>query len=177
MLVVLPAELHAGAAVFIIGLQDEIFAMLAHVFKEAEGFTIARGIAVGEEARPGNVPADQFALGGTEECGVLLVGEDGEKGFLVRNFAAERIGNANRAGSVGFDESGALGGARDNVVDQDAAVDEIHALAVNGKFAGFENQVARIGYDCGDSVLLKMPSNDFEFAPGGDFAPIHDGDY
>ena len=127
----------AGAAVFVIGLEDEIFAIFADIFEEAEGFTVARGLRVGQEARPGNVAADEFALGRAEERGVLLVGEDSEECFFVRNFAGERVGDADCAGFVGFDERGTFAGTRDDIVDQDAAIDEVHALAVGGEFAGF----------------------------------------
>ena len=41
----------------------------------------------------------------------------------------------------------------------------------------FEHQVARIGENRGNAFFLKMRLDDFEFAPSGNFAPIHDGDH
>ena len=58
-----------------------------------------------------------------KERGVAFVGEHREKSFHVRNFAAESVGDADGVGFVGFDQRGAFLGARDDVVDQHAAVD------------------------------------------------------
>ena len=121
--------------------------------------------------------ADQLAFGWAEERGILLVGEDGEKGFLVRDFAGEGVGDADGAGRVGFNEGGTFRGTRNDVVDEHAAIDEVDALAVRGELAGFEIEIAGIGQDRGDAFALEMRLNDFEFAPGRNFTPIHDGDY
>ena len=38
------------------------------------------------------------------------------------------------------------------------------------------DQIARIGDQRGDAGAFENGLNDFEFAPGGDFAPVHDSD-
>ena len=120
--VIFPAELHACAAVLVIGFQHEILAAAAHVFQQAKRFFIARGFRVGQQPRPRNMAANQLALGIAEERGVLLVGKHREERFLVRDFARKRIGHANRPGTISVHQGLALGAARNDVVYQNAPI-------------------------------------------------------
>src|SRR5262249_13897992 len=120
----LPAENDAGAAVFVIRLDYEIFPMSADVLEKLDGLAFRGAARVLQAARPGNVAPDQIALGRVEEFFVAIVGKNGEEGFLVGNLAAQRIGDAYRAGFVGADERVTLGGMRDDVIDKHASVDE-----------------------------------------------------
>src|SRR5271156_4282251 len=143
-LVVLQTERHASAAILVVRLQHEILASVAHVFQQAESFSVARGLAVREQPRPWDVPANQFALRSTEERSILLVGKHSEKSLLVRNLAGKRIGHANRAGTVSVHQGRALSAARDDIVNQNAAINQINALTMRREPPFGENQVARI---------------------------------
>src|SRR6202021_2929315 len=141
---IFPAELPASAAVFIVRLQNEILAAATHVLQQAERFSVARGLAVRGQARPGNVSADQLAFGTAEERGILLVRKYSEKSLLVRNLAGKRIGHANCTGSVSAHQNRTLCAARDDVVNQHTPINEINALAMGHQSAFRENQITRI---------------------------------
>ena len=119
--------------------------------------------------------ANELLLVAREKPGVLLVGEDGEERFHVRDFAAERVGHAHRVGFVGFDERGAFLRASDDVVDEDATVEQIDLFAVRDERFAVEFEIARIGEDDGNAHAFEARFEDFEFAPGRNFAPIDDG--
>src|SRR5271154_5882190 len=102
------------------------------------------GFNVGDDASPGDMFADDGALVDGEEAGVAFVGEDGEESFYVGDFATQSIGDADDVGGVGLYEGCAFNGAGDNVVDEDAAVDEIDFGAVGGEGFAVIDEVARI---------------------------------
>src|ERR1700674_5313460 len=57
-----PAERDAAAAVFIAGLEHEVFALFANEGQEFDVLTVMRGAHVFDDASPGNVAADDFAF-------------------------------------------------------------------------------------------------------------------
>src|SRR5437773_1374469 len=128
-LVGLPSERDAGAAVLVIRLDDEAVAMSPQVRQQIDGPAAARHAAVADQRRPRHVAPDHVALAVGEEMRSAIVGEHGEERFLVRDLAAQRVGDADRAPLVRVDECAALAGARDDVVDQHAAIDEVDAPA------------------------------------------------
>ena len=106
----------------------------------------------------------------------MFVGEDGEKGFYVRNFATEGVGDADGIGGVGLYEGGALGWLGNDVVDEDAAVDEIDLFVVGDELVAVKFKFPRIGDHGGDTHFFEARLQNFEFAVGGDVFPIDNGD-
>src|ERR1700683_911916 len=92
-----PAKSYACAAIFVIRLQHKILSILARVLKQTERFAIAGGLHISEQTRPRDVASDYCACAGGEKSRVSLVGENGEKCFLMRNFTSKRVGHTNRA--------------------------------------------------------------------------------
>src|SRR5207253_2526394 len=76
--------------------------------QQIERLPVARDAALLDQDGPRDVTADHVALGGAEQVRVALVGEDREEGFLVRNLAPQRVGDAHRTLFVRGDERTAL---------------------------------------------------------------------
>src|SRR5207245_607186 len=73
-----PAESYAGAAIFITGLEDEIFTLGADEGEEIDVLAVVRGAGVLDDAGPGNVAMNEIALAMGEQRAVAFVGEDSE---------------------------------------------------------------------------------------------------
>src|SRR3954470_25077726 len=131
-----PSERHTGAAVLVVRLQHQGYAPAAHLFGEV----------LADDTRPGHVRGDYLALGAGELLCVAGIREDGEERLLVRDLAAQCIGDAHRLRAISIDQRPALVWARDDVVDQHAAVDEVDAFAIGGELTPVERQVARIAH-------------------------------
>src|SRR5207247_4080323 len=82
-----------------------------------------------------------------EERRPTLVGQHGEKCLLVGNLAPKRIRNAGGAAFVGRHERPAVVFSGDDVVDEDAAIDEIHGAPAGPEGAALERELARIAED------------------------------
>jgi hypothetical protein len=173
--VAFPAESDASAAVFVAGLQDEVLALCADEREKLDRVAVVLRARVGDHASPRDVIANELLLVAREEPGVLLVGKDGEERLHVGNFAAKGVGHAYRVGFVSFDECGAFLRAGDDVVDEDAAIEQIDLFAMSDKRLAVEFEVARVGEHDGNAHAFETCFQDFEFAPRGDFAPIDDG--
>src|SRR4029077_2593106 len=114
------------------------------------------------------------ALFRREQGGVAFVGENGEKRFLVRDLATQRVGDADAAPLVGVDERAALALARDHVVDEDATIDEVDALPVGvqagrwtaGRTGRDVLQVPRIADDRRHALRRERIAQDLEFTVG-----------
>src|SRR5207247_6577391 len=102
----------------------------AQMREEIERLAAARHPPLFDEDSPRNVAADHGELFSAEHLRVSLVGEHGEERLLVRHLAAQRVGHADSAMPVRIEQRATLTLARDDVVDEDAAVVEIDALAV-----------------------------------------------
>jgi len=105
-----------------------------------------------------------------------FVGEDGEERFHVGNLAAEGGWRRKRDWRSRLSPGFAFHGTRDDVVDEHATVDEIDFRAVSGKRFAVEKPNRGIARTTGTPIFSKALFQNFKFAPGGDFAPIDDGD-
>src|SRR3989442_742404 len=171
------AELHAGPAIVVIGLEDKVRAAPTDVFEQLYRLGFKRGFYIAQQAGPGHVSLDQLALGWRKEFAIALVGQHREKGLLVRNLATQAVGDAHGARLVGADQRGAFGGPRNDVVDQHAAINEVNLAALRGQCPAVELELARIADQSGYAQFFKPRLDNFKFAPGGHLAPIHDGDH
>ena len=110
-----------------------------------------------------------------EQRRVPVVGQHREERLLVRELAAERVGDADGARLVGLDQRRALVGPRDDVVDQDAAVDEIDPAAVRPSARRRRTTRSR-----GSHTTVGTPSadervaQDLELGPGRHLPPVDD---
>ena len=142
--------------------------------QQIERLPVARDAALLDEDGPRDVTADHVALGGAEQVRVALVGEDREEGFLVRNLAPQRVGDAHRALFVRGDERTALLLPRDDVVDQHAAIDEVDA-APAGRQSGRRGrvlEVAGVRDDRRDAERREGVAQNLELAEGRHLAPV-----
>src|SRR5437588_412285 len=126
----LPSERDAGAAVLVVRLDDEAIAMAAQVRDEIDLAAFEPNVALAYERGPRHVAANDGALALAEQLRSALVGQHGEERLLVGNLAAQRVRHAHGARLVRRKERAALLGARHDVVDEHAAVDEIDAHVV-----------------------------------------------
>ena len=140
-----PAQGDTGAAIFVGGLEDQIAALGADEGEEFDGFAVVASLYVGDDAGPRDVVADDGTFIDGEERGVPLIGQHGEERFYVRNFAAQGVGDTDGVGCVGLDQSVTFGGPGNDVVNKDAAVDEIDFFAVSAQGFPVKDEVARIG--------------------------------
>src|SRR5262249_26893549 len=94
--------------------------------------SVARSTRIGDDASPWYVLADQFAFVERKERVVSLIGEHGEESLDVWNLAAEMVRHADGIRRDGVNQSLAVRRARNDVIDQHAAIDEIDLLAIGG---------------------------------------------
>src|SRR6267143_3177029 len=92
-----PSESHAGAAIFIAGLKDHVFALFTNEGEQFDGLAVVRRLDVRDNSRPRNMRSNQFALAVGEERIVLFAGQHREKRLHMRNLAAEVIRNTRRS--------------------------------------------------------------------------------
>src|SRR5262249_7382085 len=130
-----PAQRHAGAAVLVVRLDDEAIAVLADVRDQIDVAAVAADGPLADHRRPREVPADERALAGVERGGAPLVAEPGEERLFVRDLAAQRVRDADGPPLVRLDQRAALVGAGDDVVDEDATIDEIDGPAARRQHA------------------------------------------
>src|SRR5713226_10515679 len=69
-----PAQGYAGAAIFIAGLEDQVFALLTDKSEQIDALAVVCRPDVRDNARPRNMLPNQFALAVREKRAVLLVG-------------------------------------------------------------------------------------------------------
>src|SRR5277367_1792575 len=119
---------------------------------------------------------NDFAFVMRKESAILLICQDREKGFYVRNFAAERVCDADSVGRVGFDESSAFRRFGNDVIDENAAVDEIDFFIVCDELLAVEFEFAGIGDNCGNSHFFETRLQNLKLAKSGDVFPIDYGD-
>ena len=119
--------------------------------------------------------ADRLLVGG-EQISEALVGQHREERLLVRDLAAERVGDAHGAGRVRLGQRAAVVGAREDVVDEHTAVDQVDRLAVGGEPVVLEAQVTRVADDGRDAQLDELRLQDLELGPGRHLAPVDDRD-
>jgi hypothetical protein len=175
-----PAEGDAGAAVFVVRFDHVLLAMRAQVRQQIDRVAIAHHASVFHDRRPRNVPADDLALVRRKKAGVALVGEDGKKRLLVRNLAAQRVRHADGARGVGLEQRTALGLARDDIVDEHAAVDHIDAAAVSEEPAPARArrpvfEIARVADDRRHAEGDERVAQDLELAERRHLSPVDDG--
>ncbi len=162
----LPAERHAGATVFVVRLEHEAFAIAPHLVRHSSV----------DHPRPRHVPVDGVEVGSLEQVRVALIGQDGEERLLVRNLAAQVVGHAHRPGAVGIEQRAAFVGARDDVVDQHAPVDEVDRAPAGIQPTAVEPEIARIVDRRLDPRGDEIVAQQLELAPRRHFAPVDDGD-
>src|ERR1700722_4569429 len=114
-----------------------------------------------------------YALGIAKQSRIPFIGENGKKCFLVRDFASERVGDTDSACLISFYQRFALSGMGENVVEQDASVNQVDAAAAAHQFRAVEFKLGRSADHRRHSGFFEALLQNFEFAPGGDFAPVH----
>src|SRR6185295_17961802 len=113
-----PAEHDPGAAVFVIRLDYEAVAMRAEVLEKIDGVPVTLHRTIADYAGPGDVLLDHGSFRVAEEAAVTFVGQHREEGLLVRDLAAERVGDADGAPLVGVGERATFVRAGHDVVDE-----------------------------------------------------------
>src|SRR5258707_283813 len=108
-----PSERDACAPVLVVWLDHKLIAVRAQEREQIHGGAATRNRSILDESRPRNMPANDLALVGREEPGMTLIGEHREKGLLVRDLAAQRVGHADDPLLVRIEESTALALAGD----------------------------------------------------------------
>src|SRR6266581_9748502 len=171
-----PAEGDAGAAILVARFEYQVFALPADEGEQLDGLAVMVGLDVRDDTRPGDVSLNQFAFAVRKERAVLRIRQHREKGLHMRDFAAEIVGDADGVRGIGFDQRRTFGGPGDDVVDKHAAVDEVDLLVLGDEGFAVPLELARVGDERWDAHSLEAILEDFEFAPGGDLFPIHNGD-
>ena len=137
----LPPENHAGPAVFVVRLDHVIVASPAQVVEQRPPRAVDIGRAVGAMRRVHGTCCPTTARSAAVIRSIVRrVGQQGKERLLVRHFAAEGVGDAHRPGRVRRDEGAALVRARDDVVDEDAPVDEVDALSAAAEHGAVERR-------------------------------------
>ena len=126
-----PAERDAGAAVFVVRLQDELLAVVARELEQigssVPSATVVR-TSLDQRASTARARAiDRALVGAREARGVPVVGQHGEERLLVRRSCSGSVLATQTARCVDTRRRARAhsSGARDDVVDQHAPVDEI----------------------------------------------------
>ncbi len=84
-----PAQHHAFAAVSVVGLDHEPFAVLLHPREQIYSTIIIVSLSRGNDAGPGDVSADRLDFFGREEVVVGFVAQEREAAFLVQQESLE----------------------------------------------------------------------------------------
>ena len=93
----------------------------------------------------------------------------------MQNLASKRIDHADCMVTHGTDDRVIQPAALDQFTDQDALVDEIDLFAIRHEPAVFVSHFARVGDDAIIALQLKVIVEEDEFAIGGYFLPVEDG--
>src|ERR1700722_20845996 len=120
---------------------------------------------------------DGQALCVAKQSRISFIGENGKKRFLVGDFASERVGDTDSACLISFYQRFALSGMGENVVEQDASVNQVDAAAAAHELRAVEFKLGWSADHRRHSGFFKALLQNFELAPGGDFAPIHNCNY
>jgi hypothetical protein len=147
-----PAEHDALAAVFVVGLQDQLLAVRLDPGKQVDLLAARDGPAFLDDPRPGNVRVDHFPLCRREEVRVPFIAECGQAGLLVQQFAAERVDHADGAVTHRLDDGVVEATAFDEFGDEHTFVNEIDRRVFGDQAAAGVFDLARVHDDAIESL-------------------------
>ena len=150
--------------------------MLAEIRNEVEPAAVARHVTLAHDARPRHVLPDQLELARIEQPRVVIVGQHRKERLLVRDLAAQRVRDGDRARRIGVHERAAVARARGDVVDEHTAVDEIDGRSLSDERLTVVHEIARVGDHGGHAERGERVAQQLELAPRRHVAPVHDGD-
>jgi len=146
--------------------------VFGYIREQVDRFTIEVGSALTHDARPGHVFVDGGLLCGRVEMGEALIGQDGEDGFFVQQFAAERVDDEYIAVAHGTHEWGIQPEAVEQFAGQDALVDDVDGVSLGTQGCAVVVEGAGVSPDGGVALAFEVVAQDFVFGACRDAFPI-----